>query len=370
MAEVLTPTLELSTAVNAERHGPQLVVVGILGLIATILVLANRLAIRWPFWERIGKDDLVCVVASIVAFTQTAVLMSAVKHGLGRKKRLLSGHEIEQVEKVVYAANLLYVAALCLGKLAVAYLFKRLSPQRGATSLIYATLIYGCAGILIVSITQDLARPWSIVGRSSRSTFARWAAVEAMAMVLDCVLIIFPAVLVRGLNMGRSTKIAVVLGFAFRLPVVVLAALRLAALAAMDYDDFTFTYIDAEIYGQLEMSFNVVAATIPCLRIFLKGWNTSFVTTTLDEIDPEMYTRHSSVASPRRTPRQSKNSSACKSKRSSWRNRHDNLNEIFDGTTHRTESSISSERVTGIRQASAGSKNSITVQRSVDVDIN
>lgn len=323
----------------------------------------------------------------MVAFIQTAVLLGAVRHGFGQKQRLLSEHQIEQVEKVgvesfqynsevtnaqqmVYAANLLYVAALCLGKLAVAYLFKRLSPRRGATVLIYATLIYGCAGILIVAVTPDLARPWSIDDTSSRSTFARWAAVEAIGMVLDCVLIIFPAVLVRGLNMGRSTKIAVVLGFAFRLPVVGFAALRLAALAAMNYNDFTFSYVDAEIHGQLEMSFNVIAATIPCLRIFLKGWNTSFITTTLKEIDPEMYTRHSSVASPRHTPQQSKNSSACKSKRLSWRNRQDNLNEIFDGTTHRTESSISSERVIGIRQASAGSKNSITVQRSVDVDIN
>ena len=255
---------------------------------------------------------------------------------------------------------------LCLSTLAIGCLFVRLSPRRGATLITYTVVAYGFAGILIIALSKNITRPWKVMGTASRSTLPRWAAVEAMGMALDIALIVFPAVLVRGLKMGRSTKIAVFLGFALRFPAIIFAAIRVAAIATMDYEDFTFSYIRPEIWGQIEMHYNVVAATIPCLRMFLKGWNTSFISTTLKEMDPEAYTRHSSQAIG--SPRQSKNSRSAKSKRLSWRSRQDNLGEIFDGNTHRTESSISSERV-GTRQVSAGSKHSITVQHSISIDV-
>lgn len=83
---------------------------------------------------------------------------------------------------------------------------------------------------------------------------------------LDCV----PVVLVHGLKMGRSTKIAVFFGFALRFPAVIFAVIRVAAMATMDYEDFTFSYIKPDIWGQVGMHYNVVAATTPCLRMFLR----------------------------------------------------------------------------------------------------
>ena len=71
MADTALPTLEVSTAVTADKHGAQLVVIAILGLIATLLVFANRLALRWPWKQRFGVDDFVCVAAT-VSLTSTA----------------------------------------------------------------------------------------------------------------------------------------------------------------------------------------------------------------------------------------------------------------------------------------------------------
>lgn len=207
-----------------------------------------------------------------------------------------------------------------------------------------------------------------VTAASSRSTLARWAAVEAMGMALDIVLIAYSASLVGDLNIRRSTRFSVFLGFALRFPVIIFAALRLAAMATIDNQDITFSCVNTEVYGQVEMHYNLVAATIPCLRIFLKGWNTSFNSTSLKGIDPEAYTVHSSL-SPARTPRPSKHSRPSQSNRLSWRSRRADMDEIFDGITHKTESTISSDRHAIHRQTCDGSKHPITVHHSIDIEI-
>lgn len=40
-------------------------VVSILGLVASVLVLGNRLIIRWPWSELLGNDDWVCIAATV-----------------------------------------------------------------------------------------------------------------------------------------------------------------------------------------------------------------------------------------------------------------------------------------------------------------
>lgn len=65
MADTSPATLEVSSAVTEDDHGPQIVIVAILGLIASVGVLANRLLLRWPWKERFGVDDFVCVAATV-----------------------------------------------------------------------------------------------------------------------------------------------------------------------------------------------------------------------------------------------------------------------------------------------------------------
>ncbi|GIZ48780.1 hypothetical protein CKM354_001182700 [Cercospora kikuchii] len=365
MADTSPATLEVSSAVTKDDHGAQIVIVAILGLIASLTVLANRLLLRWPWKERFGVDDFVCVAATLLATAQTGTLLSAVAWGLGERSRLLTPRELDVVGKLVYTSSILFVLALCLSKLAVGFLFNRLSSRAAVKAIIHAIVIYGVAGILVVAVDRNMAEPWKIGSTSRDSFLARWSTVEALGLVLDVILIVYPAVLVRGLKMSRSTKIAVFLGFASRFPVLIFAGLRIAYIANMKFDDLSFSSVVTIILGLAEMHCNVVAATIPCLRIFLKGWNTSFMNTTLKEMDPEAYTRHSSVASPRswRTLRKSKASSSSQSKR-----RQSSYGGVWDGATSRIESNISSEHITSNLQVSAGSR-SITVQRSIDVDI-
>jgi hypothetical protein len=50
-------------------------------------------------------------------------------------------------------------------------------------------------------------------------------------------------------------------------------------------DNPALKYAEVAYVTQVEMHFNVVAATIPCLRILLKSLNTGFLGTVVDPVD-------------------------------------------------------------------------------------
>ncbi|KXT00578.1 hypothetical protein AC579_5065 [Pseudocercospora musae] len=359
------PSLQFSTAITANDHGAQVVVVGILCLVASALALVTRLSIRWPWRNLFGFDDFVCVTAMLLSLAQTSVVFGGVGRGFGKRASILSSSELAQAEKFIYASNLLLIAALCFGKLAIATLFCRLSAMRASNMLMVLIFAYGVAGICVIALGRPIRSPWDVRNASPGSTLARWASIEAIGMLVDIVLIGYPILLVRNLKMSKSTKVAVMLGFALRFPVIIFSALRLGSLAIMDYSDFTYSYVDAELFAQAEMHYNTIAATIPCLRMFLKGWQTGFLGTALREMDPEEYTRHSSMAKSPRTPHTSSN----KSKRVSWKRRQRDMSEIFDGDHRGPQTSVSSQQDAGNRSVSCGSGRSITVEHRISVDI-
>ena len=108
----------------------------------------------------------------------------------------------------------MFVISLCLGKLAVALLFIRLSSAqrqiRAALLMAGLCLLYGLTSFLLVAIQDP--------GRMAHGILHRWIAIAAMGDLIDVSMVIFPFFLVRRLQMRRSSKITVITGFAMRLP--------------------------------------------------------------------------------------------------------------------------------------------------------
>lgn len=70
--------------------------------------------------------------------------------------------------------------------------------------------MYGLTSFLLVAIRSPTTVPDSML--------PRWIAVSVMGSVLDLAIVIAPIVLVWNLSMKRATRMAVVIGFAMRLP--------------------------------------------------------------------------------------------------------------------------------------------------------
>lgn len=125
--------------------------------------------------------------------------------------------------------------------------------------------------------------------RSVSSTLTRWAAAGALNILLDVIFAGLSIYLVYGLQMDPQSKRLVVVGFVLRLLLVPVTIVRLATLANVNADNFSFSYTLPEALTQLEMHGSIIATTLPCLRLFLRAWNTTFMDLRLQELDPQAY---------------------------------------------------------------------------------
>lgn len=199
----------------------------------------------------------------------------------------------------MYATDILYITSLFLGRLSLCFLFQRFAsaPARIKACWTFTTTIclYGIVGILIVAIRQNTLEPWQYTRETISSTNSRWMALGIFGAIIDLAASLFPMYLIHDVQMSRSSKRVIIVAFALRLPTIVLTGLRLDALSNMDGTDFCFNYVMPEVFTQVEMHFNLVAATIPCLRIFLKVWNSHFIDLRLEEVDHKAYHERESM---------------------------------------------------------------------------
>lgn len=89
--------------------------------------------------------------------------------------------------------------------------------------------------------------------------------------------------------MPLTSKLTVVTGFALRLPVSAITVLRLVSQAYTLREasaDYSWIAVTPVIYEQIEMHLSIIAATVPCMRLFLKNFNTGYLGTTADQVDP------------------------------------------------------------------------------------
>lgn len=61
--------------------------------------------------------------------------------------------------------------------------------------------------------------------------------------------------------------------------------------------DYTFDLVLAAVYTQLEMHACLVSATVPCMRPFLKAFDTGYWGTTIAQVDPTASTTKGSAGS-------------------------------------------------------------------------
>lgn len=194
----------------------------------------------------------------------------------------------------MYATDILFLFSLWTGKLSVCFLFHRLANDSNKSKLGWSLtgLASVCAivSIFVVAIRQDASQPWTYSSQSVvTSTLARWAAAGVLSMLVDIVIAALSIFLVWGLHMDAQSKRLVVVGFLLRLVLIPITIVRLVSLAQVKANNFAFSYTLAESLTQLEMHGSIVATTLPCLRLFLRAWNTSFMDMRLEELDPQAY---------------------------------------------------------------------------------
>lgn len=187
------------------------------------------------------------------------------------------------------------------GRLSVAFLFTRLAGESHKSRLgnmlvgLQACLAVIC--LLVMALRQNTSQPWEYTG----STTARWIVTGIISILADLTVAAASINLVWDLEMQAKSKWLVITAFTMRMFVLPVTIIRLVSLNGVRYSDLSFSYNLPESLIQLEMYCSLVATTLPCLRLFLTAWNTSFMNVGLQVIDPQAYSERKQSSSPSHT---------------------------------------------------------------------
>ncbi|CAK7217649.1 hypothetical protein SBRCBS47491_003232 [Sporothrix bragantina] len=269
-------------AVTDTDQGGILAITASLGLVFGVISLLIRTYVRIECRAAFGKDDYAAFLSMVFALIQGVVIFLAISKGFGEVMSDLTPDAILAWQRDVFVSDIFYLIGMWLTKSSIALLLMRLSrdPSHSvmARALLAASAAYFVVSVFVVSIRCDISQPWNdAVDGCPASTYARWAAVTVLDILTEVALFVGGLWLVRGIQLPWSKKSVVVIAYGLRLPVILVAAVRLYYLHQSLYsNDESLHGILASVCTQIELSYAVIATTMPCLKPFMSALNTGY----------------------------------------------------------------------------------------------
>ncbi|EXJ73630.1 uncharacterized protein A1O5_03392 [Cladophialophora psammophila CBS 110553] len=259
--------------ISPEDQTGLILILTALSLCFVLVAFAIRLYIRVPqrLWKR---DDHVLTAATVLtpfwvfSIVQTSLVFYAVHLGLGQQK-VFEGHSpnSDLVKKYYFTNDFFYLIVLLFSKLAVCFLFLRLTRRRGHIIAIYTTIGL-CGGWFLLSILLiSIGSSWD---RAFSTPFGRWLAVGITDSITELIFVLFAAFLVSDLRMSKVQKATVVFAFALRLLAVPACGIRLYYLDPSTLSGNRNLALSlAIVCTQIQLGYGVMAASITVLKPFM-----------------------------------------------------------------------------------------------------
>ncbi|MCJ1291175.1 hypothetical protein MMC34_002718 [Xylographa carneopallida] len=241
--------------------------------------------IRWYVRREVSnsfaRDDAVIVIATVFSVLQTITVFVSVAHGFGKSIDLIGPSDLASIQKAQYADDILYIITLWLTKSSAALLFMRLTPDqnhvRAAKAVLAISTVWVVVSLFMVALRCQLSTPWMDYDGQCTNLFLRWQIISAIDIITEIALFAVAIYIVQGLQMPLRRKATVVLAFAFRLLLIIPIAFRLHYINSIVWlANPPLDLSTATLLTQVELNYGIIAATIPCLRPFMKATTTNF----------------------------------------------------------------------------------------------
>lgn len=260
--------------VTADDHGALLQIVAWFTMVAMILMVFLRLAIRFTATHSAGFDDAIVFAAMLFGIGNVITISFAVVHGLGKREQIRYRAQTATLQTNVWAASMLYISTITLAKLSTLSFTARLSPNRFHARVIWSlfalVLAWGVATVLANAFQCSLPKPWDTVEGHCFDVFAFWIGVGSIDILTDVILILIPFWMFRNLQMRTSRKIIVLLAFTCRILVIAATISRLVYLDNLRHSTDPFwDSINFHISTQCQQTLAVIVACAPSLKNFV-----------------------------------------------------------------------------------------------------
>jgi len=247
-------------------------------ILCAIYIFITTLLRFWVKRKLVGLDDWFAAAAAVIALGQCCSVFVALSRGLGQSYAGLSSSEIERVGQAALSSQILFLLSLCLAKVSVILLLRRLSGEGMQTACgicLGICVLWGVASMLVVVINCTPLQVMGVNNNFCSSLTLRWVLIGTIDSVTEVLIIVVPVILVWRLQMDTERKFMVIAAFIPRISLIIFIGLHIRYIAGLSSDsNIGVAFATPMIYQQVELGCSIVSCTVPCLRKFLNHFDT------------------------------------------------------------------------------------------------
>jgi len=266
-----------------QDRGQMILAVAITMLVLTMITVVIRLVTRWKLvggQKGIGWDDwlMIPAVMSLAAYTTGNIL--GVKHGgLGKHIYDSTMAEIIFLVKVTYILTVLYIMEAFFVKMSILIFYLRLTGRaylgirRTIIGMMVFVSVHTVAYVIGFSVVCGPSVHWNstvhFTGTCPNQNVFRnsFIGVSSIHVITDFVILLLPIRIVWRLQVPLSRKFSLAALFGLGLVACIASIMRLVNTPKVSSDpDFTWIAAPAFLWGQLEVSATIIAASAPGIR--------------------------------------------------------------------------------------------------------
>ncbi|KAI1155361.1 hypothetical protein F4825DRAFT_408305 [Nemania diffusa] len=273
----------LSDEELARDQAPQLLAVFIVFTVLPLIAVTLRIVARRATHQKISYDDWLIVVAASLCVVQLALLLEAIRYGLGKHIQVVPTTSLEPYLLYTYLSELYYATAVTLIKFSILALYLRLfNINRHFKISCYGMMGFVLAwgiSVLFTTIFQcsPVTAAWdkTIVGAKCFVLADFVIGSNVPNIFADAVIIVLPLPLLWSLKLSLVRKLGLIALFLVAAITTVISLLRVIFNARINTADPTWNFVTVAILSTVEVSVGVCCAcmpvTYPLFRLFTGG---------------------------------------------------------------------------------------------------
>ncbi|TDZ48403.1 hypothetical protein CTRI78_v008175 [Colletotrichum trifolii] len=265
-------------ALTEDDKGALAVVSALVFFIYAVIGIALKLIIRLNITS-LKSHDLVLLASVVLLFIETALVVAACNHGLGRHQDTVSREDLDiyykakSTHQLFYASSLLATAAAACTKLSLCLLIQSINNHGrlhvANRSLFGVIAAWAVSGIIAEALQCSLPDPWA--ASSKRKCPGREGVFlynGLMDMLTDVALCALPVAMMWKVQTSTRRKLMVVALFGTRIIVPILSIPGLVSTHnfASNFTDSTWHAVPHVIWLQCTLGLSVLTACVPSLK--------------------------------------------------------------------------------------------------------
>ncbi|KAH6625761.1 hypothetical protein C7974DRAFT_206928 [Boeremia exigua] len=224
------------------------------------------------------SDDYFLAAATFLETIQTGVIFNLIHLGLGGPQEEIPREQLEVIGKQGFASQILYILTIWTTKSSILLLYMRLSPsgthKLASWTMLAASAIWAIASVVLVSVPCNPAQFYTSQPGECTDMWPKWQAITALDISTEGLIFCIALQLVWSLHMRWQAKFLVIFAFSARLPVIMIAAVRLYYFREAIFDtNVTYASSFYLVANQWQMSYAIISLTITGMGPFLRPFN-------------------------------------------------------------------------------------------------